>query len=101
MCYTGTSNVVVSDTDIDAVAFDAQLDDVQLRRLLEKLGVDKRNIEAVTGGGENYKEKAKAALNTWKLAKGHNATRQVILDKLQECRYNNNSDILKNMWGGV
>ena len=90
----------MSDQDIRDVARQAELTHSQLRDLYGELNVAQHDIENQEriADTRDFKFQAEGVLKHWRQINGGTATRKVILEALQGCRYNQAKEILKTKW---
>ena len=91
----------VSDSDIQDVARKADLTYAELHNLYGELGIPQSDIENQERIAKttDFKVQAVHVLRHWWQTKGTHATRNVILNALQECKYNRAKATLEEKWG--
>ena len=91
----------VSDKDIRDVAGNAGLRHSDLENLFVVLGLQADAIENAQrlAGTNDYKLQAASVLRSWRETNGNAATKQVIINALEECQYTGAVEILLGKWG--
>ena len=90
----------MSDNDIRDVASRAELTHSELHHLFGELGISHADIENQEriADTKDYYIQADRVLQYWRQKNGKDATRQKVLDSLQECKYNRAKEILIERW---
>ena len=91
---------VVSDKDIRDVASKAELTHAELRHLYGELELSQADIENQERMADtrDFMLQAEHVLKHWRQKTGKEATKEKLLDTLQECKLNRAKGILEEKW---